>query len=126
MSLGFQVLPKIPPPGSSAVMSWVDTLGSQKSGLVTGESTFDGLAFDYTGEVKIESTSDITDHYMEDNTPTQDHIALAPRRVTLKGIVGELVAGPRPTGVSGVLNNIQNSFEKMKKGMEKFKPFPIS
>jgi hypothetical protein len=109
MSLSPSFLPKMPPPGSSAVMSWVDILGSQDSGLITSESKIDGLAFDYMGEVKIESNSDITEHYMEDNNPTQDHIALAPRRVTLRGIVGELVAGPRPRGVLGVLNNIQDS-----------------
>lgn len=100
---------QLPPPGSSAVMTWVDTLGSQESKLASSESTIDGWAFDYTSEIKVESTSDITDHYMEDNTPSQDHIALAPRRVTLKGIVGELVAGPGPSGVLGVLNNIQNA-----------------
>lgn len=109
MALNPTFLPPLPPPGSSAVMTWVDTLGSQDSKMAPASASFDGLAFDYTGEIKVESTSDITDHYMEDNTPSQDHIALAPRRVTLKGIVGELVAGPGATGVMGVLNNIQNS-----------------
>lgn len=112
VSGAFNSLPSVrqlPPPGSSAVMTWVDTLGSQGSPLAAGSATIDGLAFDYTGEIKVESTSDITDHYMEDNTPSQDHIAIAPRRVTLKGLVGELVAGPGPSGVLGVLNNIQDA-----------------
>jgi hypothetical protein len=34
--------------------------------------------------------SEITDHYIEDNSTIQDHIALKPLKVTLKNYIGEL------------------------------------
>lgn len=46
--------------------------------------------FDYEGEQTAELTSDITDHYVEDNTAVQDQIALQPVRITTKGFVSEL------------------------------------
>jgi hypothetical protein len=50
-----------------------------------------GFVFDIIEEHKIELKSEITDHYVEDNSTIQDHIALAPKRFTLKGFIGELV-----------------------------------
>jgi hypothetical protein len=46
--------------------------------------------FDYEGEQSIELTSDITDHFIEDNSSIQDNIALKPVKVTTKGFVSEL------------------------------------
>lgn len=46
--------------------------------------------FDYEGEQSLELNSDITDHYIEDNTAIQDQIALKPVRVTTKGFISEL------------------------------------
>jgi len=46
--------------------------------------------FDYEGEQTTELTSDVTDHFIEDNTAIQDQIALKPVRVTTKGFVSEL------------------------------------
>jgi len=46
--------------------------------------------FDYEGEQTSDLVSDITDHYIEDNTAIQDQIALNPVRVTTKGFVSEL------------------------------------
>ena len=46
--------------------------------------------FDYEGEQTTELVSDITDHFIEDNTALQDQIALNPVRVTTKGFVSEL------------------------------------
>lgn len=48
------------------------------------------LLFHYEGEQTAEFTSDITDHYVEDNTARQDQIALAPEIVTTEGFIGEL------------------------------------
>lgn len=50
-----------------------------------------GFLFDIVTEDAVELTSDITDHYVEDNTAIQDHIALAPEQITVRGIVAELV-----------------------------------
>ncbi len=50
-----------------------------------------GFVFDVEGENTITLTSDITDHYLEDNSAVQDHIAIKPQIVTLRSYVGELV-----------------------------------
>lgn len=46
--------------------------------------------FDYEGEQAVNLTSDITDHYVEDNTAIADQIALKPEEVMTSGFVGEL------------------------------------
>lgn len=48
------------------------------------------ILFNYEGEQSIGIESDITDHYVEDNTAIQDQIALRPETVTTHGFVGEL------------------------------------
>lgn len=50
-----------------------------------------GYVFDIAGDSIAALTSDITDHYTEDNRALQDHIAIRPKRITLRGYVGELV-----------------------------------
>lgn len=50
-----------------------------------------GFEFDIFEEHKVELQSDITDHFVEDNSTIQDQISIKPRRVTLRGFVGELV-----------------------------------
>lgn len=48
------------------------------------------LLFQYEGEQTLSLESDITDHYIEDNTAIQDQIALRPETVTTHGFIGEL------------------------------------
>ena len=55
------------------------------------------LLFHYEGEQTVQLQSDITDHYIEDNTSIQDQWALRPERVTTHGFIGELNDVP-PTG----------------------------
>ena len=43
---------------------------------------------------KLELEADITDHYTEDNSTVQDHMALKPMRYTVRGIIGEIVFTP--------------------------------
>jgi len=50
-----------------------------------------GFVFDISDETRLDLTADITDHYAEDNSAIQDHIAIRPDRITLRGYVGELV-----------------------------------
>lgn len=50
-----------------------------------------GFLFDLVDDDGAELESDITDHYVEDNTPVQDQIALRPEIVTVTGRVAELV-----------------------------------
>lgn len=48
------------------------------------------LLFHYEGEQTALIESDITDHYVENNTTIQDQIALKPEIVTARGFIGEL------------------------------------
>lgn len=52
--------------------------------------------FDYEGEQTVSIESDITDHYIEDNTAIQDQISLKPEIVTTHGFIGELNDVPPP------------------------------
>jgi len=62
-----------------------------ESKLFGGKSgTDERFLFDYEGENTITLTSEITDHYVEDNYAISDHIALAPEIITTQGFVGEL------------------------------------
>jgi hypothetical protein len=49
-----------------------------------------GFIFDIEGTTQHNLISDITDHYVEDNTAIQDHIALKPLTITLKNYHGEV------------------------------------
>jgi hypothetical protein len=48
------------------------------------------LVFNYEGEQTVALQSDITDHYVEDNSSIQDQIALRPVKITTHGYIGEL------------------------------------
>lgn len=48
------------------------------------------ILFHYEGEQTASLISDITDHYVEDNTAISDQIALHPEEVTTHGYIGEL------------------------------------
>lgn len=50
-----------------------------------------GFVFDIEGETSANLNAEITDHYLEDNSAVQDHIAIRPKKITLKSYVGELV-----------------------------------
>lgn len=50
-----------------------------------------GFVFDVEGETSINLSTEITDHYTEKNVAIQDHIAIRPKKITLKTYVGELV-----------------------------------
>ncbi len=52
--------------------------------------------FHYEGEQTVQIESDITDHYVEDNTAVQDQIALKPEQITTHGFIGELNDIPPP------------------------------
>lgn len=55
-----------------------------------------GILFHYEGEQTATFSSDITDHFIEDNTAIQDQIALKPVIVTTHGFIGELNNVPPP------------------------------
>ena len=49
-----------------------------------------GFLFSIVTDDAVELQSDITDHYTENNLSMQDHIALAPERITVSGLVGDI------------------------------------
>lgn len=77
--------------------------------------------FDIAKDWSAELTSDITDYYVEDNTPVQDHIALKPKIVTISGYQGELVSRTEQSStlgltaikqgqvIAGIMQNIKNA-----------------
>lgn len=53
---------------------------------------FEKFGSENTNSIKF--TSQITTHYMEDNTARQDHWAINPVTYTLSGLIGELIYSP--------------------------------
>lgn len=66
------------------------------TGNVSLTSPPPSLLFHYEGEQTATLTSDITDHFLEDNTAVQDQIALKPVTITTHGFIGELNNVPPP------------------------------
>ena len=97
------------PPSPLKVGEFGNYLAGQESGVIGDQMSIGAFVFDYAGEVSSELHADITDHYTEDNTVVQDHIALNPIRVTMRGLIGELVAGPVAGGITGLLGGLQDS-----------------
>lgn len=71
--------------------SLIDTAINASNTLVSVAGTVGiaGFVFDIADDETIELDADITDHYVENGTAVQDHIALRPERVTVRGLVGE-------------------------------------
>ncbi len=61
--------------------------------------------FHYEGENKAVLESDITDHYIESNTPIEDMIALHPIIISVHGFIGELNDVPE----AGLVGSIQSA-----------------
>jgi len=70
------------------------TVGYQPQNTVTPSGVTaqqpPALLFHYEGEQSVTLESDITDHYIEDNTALQDQISLKPEMITTHGFIGEL------------------------------------
>ncbi|NDJ15398.1 MAG: hypothetical protein EBY17_30155 [Acidobacteriia bacterium] len=84
------------PTDNPSIYSYLTTLqGNQELlALVRPNNPPPGIAgflLDIVEDDGSELESDITDHYIEDNTAIQDHIALRPEIVTVSGRVAELV-----------------------------------
>lgn len=71
---------------------------------VAATGGYAGFIFDITKDETVELDSDITDHYVENGIAVQDHIALAPERVTVSGLVGEY---------KNVVENHPNALQKI-------------
>jgi len=63
-----------------------------------GLTGISGFLFDIVAQEDVSLDSYITDHYVEDNSAIQDHIAIKPERFTVKGYAGE-ISDRLPDGV---------------------------
>jgi hypothetical protein len=62
-----------------------------------------GFLFDIPGDEELRLKSAISRHYVENNTPISDHIALEPEMITLRGVVAEIAT---PTAPQKAVNNV--------------------
>lgn len=63
---------------------------SSFSRTTTVNQSLPALIFHYEGEQSVILESDITDHYIEDNTALQDQISRKPETISTHGFIGEL------------------------------------
>src|ERR1019366_1862259 len=82
--------------GSLLVVSPQQTIGYQPQGPNKSDGSIPlpyslkTFLFHYEGEQTSSFSSDVTDHFVEDNTSIQDHMALHPAQITTHGYIGEL------------------------------------
>lgn len=85
----------IVPTDSDSIFRGLDSLTTlERNAIVRPNNPPPGIAgfvFDINVEDSVDIQSDITDHYVENNTAIQDQIALRPEVITVRGLVGELI-----------------------------------
>lgn len=77
-------------PQTSQTQGYQPQNSPSSNGLLSLFQPPPGILFHYEGEQTITLDSDITDHFIEDNTAIQDQIALRPVVITTHGFIGEL------------------------------------
>jgi Dit-like phage tail protein len=100
---------------------YVDNLANKFIVKPKSVKGINGFVFDYQGEANLQIKADITDHYLEDNSPAQDHIALNPIHLTLRGYIGELIM-KKPQGLLGAIDSIQNRLTTVPAYLGKYTP----
>jgi hypothetical protein len=81
-----------------------------------------GFIFDYEGDDQFSASSDITDHFAEDNSSIQDQIALKPYMITLKGFVSELTLPAINSGLGSPLTTLQSTIQSVPAYLGKYTP----
>ena len=84
-----------------------------------------GFVFDYEGEGTAKIQAEISDHYLEDNSAVNDHMAIKPLRLVLSGFNGELVDEGTGTGPIAALNALQNRLTVVPAYLGKYTPAGI-
>ncbi len=90
------------------IVSFKDWLDQSSAGYLIKPYTargIGGFVFSISDDDRVELRAEVTDYVVEDNSTKQDHIALKPVQLTLRGFVGELenIVDNSPNGVVGVL-----------------------
>ncbi len=100
------ILMAVPQIGGLFSNSTANTIGYQP--IIPGQPVNPpALIFHYEGEQTATLESDITDHYVENNSSIQDQIALRPETITTHGFIGELTNAP-PNSVLAALQVAAN------------------
>lgn len=121
-------LTEIPKAGLQTIQngrSYVDGLANKFVVKPKTAKGIGGFLFDYEGDSNLQLQADITDHYNEDNTAVQDHIAIHPIKMTLRGFVSELVLTP-PQGILGAISSIQNRLTTVPAYLGKYTPGAVA
>ncbi len=116
--------PQLPSDTFTAIPSgqaYVDGLVNKYVLRTKSSQGIGGFVFDYLGEINVSMDADITDHYAEDNTAIQDHVAIRPIEVMMRGFVSEL-AMPKPQGVVGALAAAQSALTQVEAYLGKYTP----
>lgn len=102
------LLMAIPQIGQALGLTPANTVGYQPQNQVGHPYNPPSLIFHYEGEQTAVLESDITDHYVENNSAIQDQISLRPETITTHGFIGELTNAP-PNSVLAALQVAANS-----------------
>lgn len=87
-------------------MTLVLTAGVQEEYIPEVHYFFDVLQSD-----ELNAESDITDHYVENNTAVQDHVSLKPLEFTVRGLIGEKVYNRDYLKATGVVETALDSLK---------------
>lgn len=103
---------------------YLDTLANKFILKPANAKGLAGFVFDYEGDTTVHQASEITDHYSEQNTFSNDHVAQKPARIVLRGYVAELAVNPS-NGVLGVLATLQGKLTTLPSLLGKYTPAVI-
>jgi len=84
-----------------------------------------GFVFDVQAETTITADTEVTDHFTEYNNFFNDHAAIRPMEVTMRGYVGELTL-KAPQGVNGLISGLQNKLTSLDAILGKYSPQAFS
>ncbi len=118
------LLPQLPSGVFTAIpsgQSYIDGLVNKYILRTKSSQGIGGFVFDYLSDVNVTMDADITDHYAENNTAIQDHVAIRPIEVVMHGFVSELVL-PKPQGVVGALAAAQSALTQVEAYLGKYTP----
>lgn len=116
--------PELPSTAFTAIPSgqaYVDGLVNKYVLRTKSSAGIGGFLFDYESDTNVSLEADITDHYAENNTAVQDHVALRPIEITLRGFVSELTL-PKAQGVVGLLAAAQSALTQVPAYIQQYTP----
>ena len=113
---------------ANAIPNGQQALNTLANNFILKPATFagiNGFLFSVSAETTAAADTDITDHYTEYNTFFQDHAALRPIEITMRGYTGEQVVSS-PSGVTGVLSTLQSKLTQLPALLGKYTPQALS